>query len=120
MRWHGVWGALTSKTLKFSATVVPSIATTMTDGKIFRCPFSANVERLMAIPEAESDFISLRGIRNKTDEIGKTKEKLRWFLREKPFLSACDSCNGRTYGDPEITPGIQTNTPIEYTLFDRI
>ena len=91
----------------------------MTDGKIFRCPFSANVERLMAIPEAESDFISLRGIRDKTHKIEDTKEKLRWFLREKPFLSACDSCNGRTYGDPEITPGIQTNTPIEYTLFDR-
>ena len=58
----------------------------------------------MAIPEAESDFISLRGIRDQTHKIEDTKKKLRWFLREKPFLSACDSCNGRTYGDPEITP----------------
>ena len=116
----GVWGRTDLENTEIFSNCCAKHFTTMTDGKIFRCPFSANVERLMAIPEAESDFISLRGIRNKTDEIGKTKEKLRWFLREKPFLSACDSCNGRTYGDPEITPGIQTNTPIEYTLFDRI
>ena len=116
----GVWGRTDLENTEIFSNCCAKHFTTMTDGKIFRCPFSANVERLMAIPEAKSDFISLRGIRDKTHEIEKTKEKLRWFLREKPFLSACDSCNGRTYGDPEITPGIQTKTPIEYTLFDRI
>ena len=93
--------------------------TTMTDGKLFRCPFSANVERLMAIPQANSDFVSVRNARNNPNKKELIKKKLRWFLREKPFLSACDSCNGRTYGDPEITPGIQTKNPIEYTLFER-
>ena len=33
--------------------------TTMTDGKLFRCPFSANVERLNAIPSAPSDYVSI-------------------------------------------------------------
>ena len=32
------------------------------------------------------------------------------LVPEKPVLAACDSCNGRTYGDPEITPGIQKAT----------
>ena len=91
----------------------------MTDGKLFRCPFSANVERLMAIPQANSDFVSVRNVRNNPHKKELIKKKLRWFLREKPFLSACDSCNGRTYGDPEITPGIQSKKPIEYTLFER-
>ena len=91
----------------------------MTDGKLFRCPFSANVERLMAIPKANSDFISVRHARVKPEQVQALKKKLRWFLREKPFLSACDSCNGRTYGDPEITPGIQTKAPLGYTIFDR-
>jgi MoaA/NifB/PqqE/SkfB family radical SAM enzyme len=93
--------------------------TTMTDGKLFRCPFSANVERLMAIPKANGDFISVRHARDKPEQLKALKKKLRWFLREKPFLSACDSCNGRTYGDPEITPGIQTKIPLEYSIFDR-
>ena len=116
----GVWGRTDLENTKIFRNCCAKHFTTMTDGKIFRCPFSANVERLMAIPEAESDFISLRGIRNQTHKIEDTKKKLLWFLREKPFLSACDSCNGRTYGDPEITPGIQTKAPIEYTLFDRL
>lgn len=93
--------------------------TTMTDGKIFRCPFSANVERLMAIPNIPSDFVSVRGYSDPNKRNPKLKKILRWFLRDKPLLGACDSCNGRTYGDPEITPGIQSKEPIEYQKFSR-
>lgn len=93
--------------------------TTMTDGKLFRCPFSANVERLMAIPKAPSDYVSVRGYANSPEKFPKLKKQLRWFLRDKPLIQACDSCNGRTYGDPEITPGIQAKKPIEYLKFER-
>ena len=41
------------------------------------------------------------------------------FLREKYVLDACDSCNGRTYGDPEITPGIQAKKRLEYVRYER-
>ena len=94
--------------------------TTMTDGKMFRCPFSANAERLRAIPQADSDFASVRGARNfNSEQILKIKKKLKWFLRQKPVLAACDSCNGRTYGDPEITPGIQAKKAVEHTKYAR-
>jgi len=94
--------------------------TTMTDGKMFRCPFSANAERLRAIPQADSDYASVRGARNfDPDQILKIKKKLKWFLRQKPVLAACDSCNGRTYGDPEITPGIQAKKPVEHIKYAR-
>ena len=93
--------------------------TTMTDGKLFRCPFSANVERLMAIPEAKGDFVSVRGIRNNANEIAAMKKTFGFSVKNH-FWRPVNSCSGRTYGDPEITPGIQTKTPIEYTLFDRI
>ena len=63
--------------------------------------------------------MSVRDARNNPDKIMMIKKKLRWFLRQKPVLAACDSCNGRTYGDPEITPGIQTKQPIEYLQFER-
>ena len=115
----GVWDRSPEQNKKIFDNCCAKHFTTMTDGKLFRCPFSANVERLMAIPQANSDFVSVRNARNNPNKKELIKKKLRWFLREKPFLSACDSCNGRTYGDPEITPGIQTKNPIEYTLFER-
>ena len=93
--------------------------TSMTDGKLFRCPFSANVERLMAIKKAPSDYVSVRGYAKSPEAFPNLKKKLRWFLRDKPLIKACDSCNGRTYGDPEITPGIQTKKPIEYLKYAR-
>lgn len=94
--------------------------TTLTEGKIFRCPFSANVERLAAIPESPDDYVNVRGASSMdVNTLEKMRNHLRWFLREKPFLSVCDFCNGRTYGDPEITPGIQTKKPLTYAKFGR-
>ena len=95
--------------------------TTSTDGKIFRCPFSANVERLAAIPESPDDFVDVRGA-SKLDgqSLEKLRVKLGWFLRDKSSLSACDHCNGRTYGDPEITPGVQTKSSLSYVKFERV
>ncbi len=94
--------------------------TTVTDGKVFRCPFSANVERLTAIPDAPSDYVSIRGVaKEDRKNMVQLKHQLRWFLREKPVLAACDSCNGRTYGDPEITPGIQTGDTLGYVKYTR-
>ena len=93
---------------------------TMTDGKLFRCPFSANIERLAAIPDNPSDYVSVRGYSKNPQNFPDLKKKVRWFLRDKALISACDSCAGRTYGDPEITPGIQVIKPIEYKKFNRL
>ena len=42
------------------------------------------------------------------------KKRIRKFLLEKDFLEVCDYCNGRSFGDPEIQPAVQTNKPLEY------
>ena len=94
--------------------------TTMTDGRLFRCPFSANIERLAAIPDNPSDYVSVRGYSKNPQNFPDLKKKVRWFLRDKALIAACDSCAGRTYGDPEITPGIQVIKPIEYKKFNRL
>jgi hypothetical protein len=47
------------------------------------------------------------------------KSKLWLFLRDKASIKACDFCNGRTYGDPEIEPGIQVKSPLKYVKFHR-
>ena len=73
----------------------------------------------MAIPDSPTDYVSIRGISKDEARIDSLRQQLRWFLREKPVLSACDSCNGRTYGDPEIIPGIQADKRLDYVAYDR-
>ena len=98
-----IWDRTPNDNLEIFKNCCAKHFTTMTDGKLFRCPFSANAERLMAIPRADSDFMSVRDARNNPDKIMMIKKKLR-VSRQKPVFAALRSCNGRTYGDPEITP----------------
>tara|TARA_B100000686_G_scaffold147770_1_gene155154 strand:- start:8906 stop:10174 length:1269 start_codon:yes stop_codon:yes gene_type:complete len=92
--------------------------TTLTDGKIFRCPFSANLERLKALPKSTEDYFDIRNSRNIND-LSELKIKLKWFLRDKDLINACNFCHGRSYGQPEIEPGIQTKKVIEYASYPR-
>jgi organic radical activating enzyme len=93
--------------------------TTMTDGKIFRCPFAANTERLKAIPYSPNNFVSLNDLLKAKLTLRQKKQTLTHYLREIEYIPACDSCNGRTYGDTEIKPGMQASKPIEYQEFAR-
>jgi len=92
--------------------------TTLTDGKIFRCPFSANLERLKALPKSEDDFFDIRNARH-SSSLKELKLNLKWFLRDKDLINACNFCHGRSYGQPEIEPGIQTKKVIEYAAYPR-
>ena len=95
--------------------------TTLTDGKMFRCPFGANLYRLSAMPDVPDDSVDIRRARYwPDDEVSNVKSRLRWYLREKAYIEACDLCNGRTYGDPEITPGLQTKHPITYLRYENL
>ena len=66
------------------------------------------------MPESNSDFFDLRHVLKKETSIEKVKKDLMWFLREKDNLIACNFCNGRSYGQKEIEPGIQTKKNIFY------
>jgi MoaA/NifB/PqqE/SkfB family radical SAM enzyme len=92
---------------------------TYTDGKMFRCPFSANLERLQAIPaDSFSDFYDIRN-NLRLKNVLSIKKDLKFFLREKENLVACNFCNGRSYGQPEIEPGIQAEKIIDYEKYAR-
>ena len=94
----------------FEACCAKNLAT-LHDGNLYRCPFSANADKLRAIPDFKEDRLVVRT---------STREEIRSFLRDKPFIQACDFCNGRSYGDPVITPGIQTKTPLRYYKYGII
>jgi len=88
---------------------------TLSEGRLYRCPFSANADRLRAVPDSKNDYID---IFDKTISINEMKKKIREFLLEKDFLDVCDYCNGRSFGDSEIQPAIQVEKPIEYKKYD--
>jgi len=48
-----------------------------------------------------------------------TREQIRAFLRDKPFIKACDHCNGRSYSAPVIEAAVQTKVPLRYTKYVR-
>ncbi|MBS1369543.1 MAG: radical SAM protein [Lentisphaeria bacterium] len=88
---------------------------TLTDGKLYRCPFAANADALMAIPDAPEDRVDLLdGAPHDA-----MRERLKSFVFDKQSILACDFCSGRRLGDPQITPAIQADKPLDYKIYER-
>lgn len=81
---------------------------TMSDGKLFRCPFAANAFRLGAVLRAIDDRVDFM-----QGSVGLKNELREFILRTTP-LATCDYCNGRPFGAPEIIPAIQADKPLQY------
>lgn len=81
---------------------------TLADGRLYRCPFSANAAKLRAVPDYKEDYL---------DVAGSSRDEIRRFLREKTYIETCDHCNGRSYGDQVITPAMQTAKPLTYRKY---
>jgi len=92
---------------------------TLSDGRLYRCPFSANCDRLQAIPDYEGDYINILQALEKEKDVLAAKNKIKAFILEKEFLQACDYCNGRPFTASEITPAIQVPKPLEYEIKKR-
>lgn len=71
------------------------------------------------MPESPDDYVNIRGLAQAPQRVAEAKSALRLFLREKSYINACNYCNGRTYGDPEIVPGIQTKAVLVYKKYER-
>lgn len=90
---------------------------TLSNGKLYRCPFAANVERLKAVPYSSNDYIDIQKEVDNCKDILKLKGQIRNFLMGKKFLDSCDYCNGRTFGDQEIEPAVQIEKPVAYKKY---
>jgi organic radical activating enzyme len=77
---------------------------TLSNGRLYRCPFSANADRLNAIPLNPKNFVSLSA----------GPEEIKKYTREIPYIPACNYCKGRSFDAPSIVPAIQTKMPITY------
>ena len=84
--------------------------TTILNGKLYRCPFSANAHNLNAIPHNASDVVNLDDD-NKT--IAELKKEVTLLHGNKKYLEACKHCNGRDHLTPKIEVAIQAKKILE-------
>jgi len=83
---------------------------TSMSGKLYRCPFTANAERLKAIPDEKENSVLVTA----------DSSEISNFLYGSKFTPACDYCNGRSYDSPEIVAAIQTKEPVPYKKYAYI
>jgi sulfatase maturation enzyme AslB (radical SAM superfamily) len=76
-------------------------------GKLYRCPFVSNAERLHAIPFDEKNGVSLEA----------SKEDIIKYTSGIKYLPACNFCNGRSHDAPEIVPAIQAKGKIPFKKY---
>lgn len=82
---------------------------TLSNGRLYRCPFSANADRLHAIPADERNYV----------QIDCSATEIRRYVRELVVLPACNYCKGRSFDAPQIIPAVQTNKPLAYQSFQK-
>lgn len=87
---------------------------TLSEGKLFRCPYAANAFRLKAAPDIESDYIDIFSEPIDQENVIKTKQKIKDYILHKDFLEICDFCSGRPLSGPEVTPAVQAKNPLQY------
>lgn len=90
----------------------------LSDGKLFRCPFAANADRLAAVPDIPGDYVDLLSRKHATDDNALRREITDYVLN-KDYLEICDYCKGRPLSGDEVTPAVQTAKPLAYFKHGR-
>jgi len=80
---------------------------TLSDGKLYRCPFAANADRLQAMPDNHKNYFRL----------SEDFSKLNHYTRNIKSLPACNYCKGRSFDAQSIIPAVQTKSPLSYVRF---
>tara|TARA_X000000950_G_C13818672_1_gene620921 strand:- start:85 stop:1347 length:1263 start_codon:yes stop_codon:yes gene_type:complete len=83
---------------------------TILDGIVYKCPVSAHGTKLNAIPyDDKHDGVNLY---NENESISDLRIKLQNFHDNDKYVSACNYCKGRGYGNGSIQSAIQTRKPL--------
>ena len=90
---------------------------TLSDGKLFRCPYAANTARLSAVPDYKNDDIDLFQESLDPANLQKTKDKVRDYILNKDYIETCDFCSGRPLSGVEVMPAVQVNKPLAYKKY---
>ena len=82
---------------------------TLLHGKLYHCPFSANLINLDEKYQHVNDVIDVINYAGLPETL---RADISSFYISKPYLDACNYCNGRDYTVPIIPTAIQTRKPL--------
>jgi len=88
---------------------------TLSNSKLFHCPFLANAARLRAIPDNSADYVELLP----GTLPSKLRSQLEFFIRRADFFPGCNYCDGRTWDGKAIPAGIQADRPLPYRRIEH-
>lgn len=80
-------------------------------GKLHRCPRSAHAMNLGAMPDVKDDYVDFT---EKNDCADSDLREQIIALLHKPFIEACNYCDGMNNITQHIQPAIQTTMPLHY------
>jgi hypothetical protein len=81
---------------------------TLLHGKLFICPFSANLYNLDKEKYSFVDYID-----TSKASTAKIKEEIKKYLYKFKFQRACNNCNGRDHNVEKIPAAVQTRKVLE-------
>jgi organic radical activating enzyme len=81
---------------------------TLLNGRLYRCPFSANATNLKAVPEDPADMVDIGG----TPDLEELRGSIGRLYLRGTHLRACSYCNGRDYSTPKIEAAVQVLQPL--------
>jgi len=84
---------------------------TLLNGKLYRCPFSANADALHAIPKFKDDFLKVSHMRDRKKSV---REIFFDFINHKDYINACNYCFPRGVDRPAIQAAMQVNDHLQY------
>jgi len=91
----------------YSACCVNDVLTLL-HGKLFHCPFSANLFNLYPGKTPADEYIDFGSL-----ETTSMRSHLVDFLYSKPYLAACKNCLGRDFTQKLVEPALQILKPLE-------
>ena len=91
---------------------------TLSDGKLFRCPYAANAARLRAVPDYKEDYMDLFTESLTESDIQETKNKMKDYFLKKEYLETCDFCSTRPLAGSTVEPAIQLTKPLPYKKYN--
>lgn len=90
---------------------------TLSDGKLFRCPYAANAARLQAVPDYKDDYVDLFQEPLNGATLQETKNKVKDYFLDKDYLKTCEYCNGRPLSGNQVPPNVQIKKPLPYKKY---
>jgi hypothetical protein len=90
---------------------------TLSNGKLFNCPYAANADRLSAIPNNQRDYVNILEMNRAGTDRDVVREQVRSSLWRIDYLETCRFCSSRPLSGTTVPPATQTKQSLPYRKY---